>query len=285
MTTAYPYRTVGASGSYNSDINGYKFQVTIVLQDVPGDTDVARMFNALTDPNIPLIGSDLSGVNLDLTGCWNRDISCRPLSNGDMELTLNYQHSPLNDLSGIQIRVTTQTSEVESNKDKDGESINTVYKYPDDYGGDKPTTRESELRGTFSDPQGGTFSKLVPETTRVYEIRENVDPGFYKSLVGTINDADWLESGDQYKWMLTNVSGTIDNSQQTPTVWVNSYTFQYRVDNWWPEVVHVDANTNQPVPDPQDSYAPEKPVDFGGSKVSVEAYVQNDFSSLFPEFT
>jgi hypothetical protein len=279
MSIPYPYRIEGASGSYNSDINGYRFTVTIILDQVLGTNDIAQMFNSLTDSNVPLIGSDLSGVNLDLTGCWLRDIDCNPIGNGQSRLALHYQQSPFND---VQISTQTQVSQVESNKDKDGDSITTVYKYPADYGGDEPTEREQELRGTFSDKIGGTFSKLVPESTRTYTLREAEDgDAIAREYVGTVNDALW-QNGEAGTWMLTNVTGLTDNSQQSPENWVNSYTFQYRSDGWDPEVVHVDANTNQPVPDPQFSYAPEKPVEFGGSKVQVEAYKTKDFTDLFP---
>ena len=281
MSIPYNFQIEGASGEYSSEIEGYIFTVTIKLDEVPGNNDVAQMFNALTDSNVPLVGTDLSGVNLDLTGCWLRGLSTTPLGNNQWRVALRYQHSPFN---RVQVSTQTQVSEVESNKglpdfnNPTGKPVTLIYKYPATYGGDEPTDRERALRGTFSDEQGGTFSKLVPESTRTYTVRQAIDGDeIARDFIGTVNEAPW-QGGDTGTWMLTSVIGMTDNSQQSPLNWVNSYTFQYKGDRWEPEVVFVDSNTNEPVPDPADSYVGKTT----GSRVTVEAYEFRDFSQLFP---
>jgi len=281
MSTDYPYQIEGCSGKFSSEINGYMFTVTIKLTGVAGANDILQMFNALTDSNVPLIGSDLSGINVALTGCWLRDISCTPLGDGDWRVVLDYQHSPLNDVTGnIKASVYTQVSEVQSNKGLPtltypaGKPIVLNYQYPADYGGTSATQEQIDLRGFKAGDQGGTFSKLVPETTRIYRLREKKDPTEYREIVGTVNDAHWIAAGDTGKWMLTDISGDTDNSQQVTPEWVNTYTFQYKVDGWQPEVVYTDKNTNEPVPAP---VADE-------SKVTVDAYETNNFATLFPDF-
>ena len=282
MSTWYPYKVKGASGSYDAEINGYSFNVSGVLKGVEGTNDIQQMYNAINDYNLPLAGVDLRGINSNLTGCWNREIECDAIGDGEFEIRIRYQHSPVNTVQGIQVRVNTQVSEVESNIDKNGDPINTVYKYPDDFGGDTPTPRQLELRDTYSAEQGGTYSKMVPETTRTYELREPIDPGTIKQYVNSTNSADWQDAGDKWKWMLVNISGSIDNSLQAPQEWVNTYTFQYKIDGWKPEVVH--HVNNEPVPDPKENYSPDKPAYEGGSKVTIDAYQEYNFNVLFPNF-
>jgi len=281
MSTAYPYRVEGASASFDSAINGYSFTVTIILDEVLGTNDVEQMYNALTDGNIPLIGSDLSGVSLDLTGCWLRKIDCLPIGDQQTRMTLVYQQSPFEQ---VQVSTQTQVSEVQSNKNRFGSAVNLRYLYPSNYGGETPTAREEELRGTYSGVQGGVFSVLVPESTRTYTVRQGIDGDqIARQYIGTVNDSLW-QGGEAGTWMLSSVTGATDDSQQSPLNWVNSYTFQYKSDGWNPEIVYIDANTNEPVPDPEWEYplipAPEDP-DIG-SRTVVDYYESSDFTDLFP---
>lgn len=288
MSTPYLFQVEGATGSVDAGVNGWAFTVTIKLSGVAGDNDIQQLFNALTDQNVPLIGSDISdlyGITY-LEGCWLRNIETVPLGDRQFRMVLSYQQSPYNT---IRVSVQTQTSQVESNLDAvidqdnpNGTPVILRYKYPDDYGGDKPTQRQLDLRGQFTSNQGGTFTKLVPETTRTYELREAIDPNTMKAYVGTMNSIDWLEVGDEKKWLLTSVTGTTDNSQQITQEWVNSYTFQYRSDDWDSEVVFVDTNTNEPVPDAVFEYP--SGIGLPGSKDIVQAYTKVDFNTLFPDF-
>lgn len=287
MSTGYLFQIEGASGNYDATINGYSFTVTVKLEGVTGDTDIAQMFNALIDENIPSVGFnlyELTGIP-ELEGCWLRNIDATPLGHRMFRLLLTYQQSPY---QTIRISSNTQTSQIETNKDRNitddyptGTPITLRYEYPANYGGDVPTAREEELRGTISKTQGGTYSKLIPETTRTYELREAVDPILMRDLVGTINSVDWLQTGDQYKWMLSSVTGVTDDSDGY-LMWVNTYTFQYKIDDWYVEVVFVDPNTNEPVPDPVFEY--ENNPNLPGSIAQVDAYEQSDFNTLFPDF-
>ena len=283
MTIPYNFIIQGTTGKFSSEINGYFFTRTLILTDVVedptgDDADIHQAFSTLVDDFVPLIGEDLSHISLDLTGCWLREIDVAPLANNQWRVILQYQHSPFNTSNNIKVSSGTQVSQVESNKDRVGNPVVLVYKYPDDY------KAKPDLAGTFSDKQGGTFSKLVPGSTRIYTLREDIDPITMKDLVGSINNADWLEAGDQNKWMLTDVIGDTDDSQQTPRLWVNSYTFQHKKDDWQVEVVFTDSNTNEPVPDPVVGYV-DFPNPFIGSKAEVLAYDEINFSTTFPEFT
>ena len=279
MSIDYPYIIEGASGGFFSEINGYRFTVKILLDGVLGGNDVEQMFAALVDPNVPLIGSDLSGVDLDLTGCWLRDITCVPVGNHQMRMTLIYQQSPFNT---VRISTQTQVSELVSNKDKNGDPVNLRYLYPDTYGGEEPTARDELLRETYTDLQGGTFSALIPESTRTYTIRQALDGDVIaRQFIGTVNDDVW-QDGAAGTWMLSSVTGTTDESQESPLNWVNSYTFQYKSDGWDPEVVFIDSNTNEPVPDPVDEYLLAPDHTDVGSKEIVEVYESTDFTLLFP---
>jgi hypothetical protein len=282
MSIAYPFQIEGCSGEFSSEINGYMFTATIKLFEVTGGDDLTQCFNSLVDNNVPLVGTDLSGIDLDLTGCWLRNVKSTPLGDHQWRVVIQYQHSPFNSLSRLQVATQTQVSQVEANKDKDGNPVNTRYLYPVTYGGSKPTQREEELRGAYTDLQGGTFSKLAPESTRVYTTREAEDGDVIaREYVATVNNATW-QSGAAGTWILSSITGATDDSQQTPVEWVNSYTFQYRSDGWDAEVVHTDENTNEPVPDPATSYAGAPDNTNVGSIVTVSTYGTKDFTDLFP---
>ena len=191
MSTDYQYVIEGASGGFSSEINGYRFIVTIKLDGVLGDTDVAQMFNSINDPGVPVIGYDLGNEILGLEGCWLRDIACKPIGNGQSRMTLTFQQSPFNT---VRISTQTQVSQLEATKDKDGNEIQVRYLYPTTYGGSEPTQREEDLRGEYSDLQGGTINLLVPESTRTYTLRQAVDGDLIaRSYIGTVNDATWQD--------------------------------------------------------------------------------------------
>jgi len=198
-----------------------------------------------------------------------RNINVSPLGNHQWRANLKYAHSPY---SGVQISTMSQVSQIESNKDIYGFPVALVYDFPATYGGDAPTPRQEELRGTQSGEQGGTYQRLVPESTRVYTIRQPIDGDVIaRQFIGTTNQYAW-QGGAAGTWMLSSVTGETDNSNQLIPEWVNTYTFQYRADGWDPEVIFNDPLTNEPVPDPV----------LGDSKVIVEAYNRKDFSFLFP---
>ena len=284
MSTAYPYQIEGCTSEYSSEINGYIFTRTLILTDVTGistDADIIQAFNALTDSAVQGIGTDLSDVDFDLTGCWMRNIKVNPIGNNQWRVVMQYQHSPFNQVDKLQVATQTQVNQVESNKDKDGTAIKTRYLYPLTYGGTEPTQAQEKLRGAYSDPQGGTFSKLVPESTRTYTVREDNDGDAQaRSYVGKVNSALW-QSGAAGTWMLSSVTGATDDSLQTPQEWVNSYTFQYRSDGWQPKVIHTDELTNEPVPDPVTQYTAVTTYTSVASIVNVTAYETALFTDLF----
>jgi hypothetical protein len=283
MSTAFPYQIKGARGSYNAEINGFDFTVFIVLTEVVGSTDIDQLYNALTDGNVPLAGADLFDLTgiVPLTGCWLRKIDTGAISNGQMDLTLTYQQSQWGIL---QIDAGSQVSQVQTTKYLSGpnagnpatENIKLEYTYPSDYGGDKPTEEEKGLRGATKE-QGGTVQVLLPEPSRVYTVRQDLDPTTQASLfVGKVNNAVWF-LGAARTWLCTSITGTSDNSGvlvTTPTNWVNRYEFQFKSDGWDPEVVYSDVLTNEPVPDPVEDE----------SIKTIESYDEVDFELMFPGF-
>lgn len=286
MSIPYIYQIEGCTSEFSAEINGYLFTVTLKLLDVPGDDDISQAFNALTDNNVPLIGTDLwndFSIDASLEGCWLRNLKARPLGDHQWEVTMQYQHSPFNVASGqVQISSQTQVNQVESNKDKDGNPINTQYHYPADYGGDNPTEEQKKKRDSYPGLAGGTFPKQVPESTRTYTLRQTAEADVVsREYTGTTNNGVW-QDGIAGTWMLASVTGSTDDSQQVTPEWVNSYTFQYRKDGWNPDVVHHDELTNEPVPDPALTYPAAPSSTAVGSIVTVEAYEQKDFTDLFP---
>jgi hypothetical protein len=284
MSTAHLYNIKGARGSYDASINGFDFVVKATLTGIVAggpepevDTDIKQIYEALTDSAIPLAGDDLflaTGI-ADLKGCWLRKIDADAIGDGEFALTLTYQQSQF----GItQIDVGSQLSQIETTNYQAGPlapgSIVTLYEYDSDYGGTDPSSEQLRLRGTGLLEQGGTVTVFKPEGSRIYTVREGVDPAIPQSLYeGKVNDKLWWfkEAGE---WLCTSITGTSDNSGTLvtmPTMWVNRYEFQYRIGGWDPEVVYSDDLTGEPVPDPIQ--------DVG--KITVESYESFDFTELF----
>jgi hypothetical protein len=281
MSTAHLYNIKGARGSYDASINGFDFVVKATLTGVDGvgdDADVKQIYSALTDSAIPLAGDDLfaaTGIT-DLKGCWLRKIDADAIGDGEFALTLTYQQSQF----GItQIDVGSQLSQIETTNYQAGPlaggSIVTFYEYPSDYGGTDPSGEQDRRRNTGLLEQGGTVTVFKPEGSRIYTVRENIDPAIPQALYeGKVNDDIWWFK-DSGEWLCTSITGTSDNSGTLvtiPTMWVNRYEFQYRTGGWDPEVVYSDDLTGEPVPDPIQ--------DVG--KITVESYESFDFTDLFP---
>jgi hypothetical protein len=290
MSTNYPFQLEGASGSYDTSINGFEFTAKMILSDVEGDNDIQVGLNALIDSNVPLAGTDPTGPPFNagdpfdplnhLTGCWLRTISHRIIDRtksgkGIVELTLKYQHSQW---GIIQIDSGSQLSQVETNYDLlgkvGGNSITTEYEYPSDYGGDNPTEAQQQKIDAGELTQGGTVTVLKPEPTRVYTVRQDIDPLVQAAIyTGTVNNILWW-GGLPRTWLCSSITGTSDNagvSVELPQTWVNRYEFQYRVDGWDPEIIYSDDLTGEPVPDPVDDVGIKK----------VESYFTTDFWDLF----
>lgn len=247
-----------AIGNFSAERQGYEFTVDFILSEVTGATAIAQMYNALTDFQIPAIGSDLSAVDLDLTGCWLRAINAEVMSPGTVKLILHYSHSPIEQLV---IEAGSTLNQVQTNKDKNDAKISLEYTYPD------PFPPNPQFAGTTA-TQGGTFTKMVPERVLVYKQRESTSPQSFAALYeGKVNDATW-QGGAAGTWIVASITGRSDNSGID---FVNFYRFQYRKDGWDPEVVFIDPSTGKPPPD----------VGAGGQKV-VATYDNFNFTDLFP---
>ena len=245
--------------NFSAERQGYEFDgIEFILSDVAGSTAVAQLYNAMTDINIPLIGSDLSLVDLDLAGCWLRSLDAEILSPGKVKVILHYAHSPVEQLV---IEAGSALNQVSTNKDIDDIPISLEYTYPDPYPQNPSLAGETVT-------QGGTFTKQVPERILTYQLREpNLPQSFAHLYEGKVNDAPW-QNGEASTWLLTSITGRSDNSG---TDYLNFYTFQHRKDLWDPEVVFI-AVDGKPPPDV---------VEDTGQKVVI-SYAEFDFTTLFP---
>lgn len=247
-----------ASGAFTAERDGYEFTLEYILSNVSGTNSIAQMFNAMTDSKIPLTGSDLSDVDVRLAGCWLRSIRPEMISPGKVRLILHWAHNPANILV---IEAGSSLNQVTTNKDKTATAISLEYEYPD------PNPLKPELAGVTV-TQGGTFTKLVPERTLVYHLRELNSPQAFAHLFeGKVNDATW-QSGAAGTWMCSSITGRSDNSGEN---FSNTYTFQYRKDGWDPEVVYIDPASGKPPDD----------VTAAGQKI-VATYDSFTFTDLFP---
>ena len=230
----------------------------MLLEGVAGSTDFAMLNNALTDSNVPAKGSDPTAVDATLAGtavegCWLYSIKARVVSKGIVRVFLKYQHTPIRDVT---VTASNSLSQVQTNKDIDGNPITLEYTYPSDYGGDAPSQREFELRGKNRE-QGGTVSVLKPENVREYHIREASDPGYMQwRYGGKTNLTTMFTAGggtgigdNSGKWLLASISGTSDFNNSGVEMWNNVYTFQYKEDGWDPEAVFVREPNRDPAPD------------------------------------
>jgi hypothetical protein len=281
MSTPHLYNVKGARGSYKSEINGFEFTVKATLSGIVGvgdDADIKQIYEALTDGSIPNAGDDI-GVAIgipDLVGCWLRDIDADAIGDGVFDLTLVYQQSQFGIL---QIDVGSQLSQIETTNYQAGPlspgAIVTLYEYPSDYGGTDPSSEQLRLRSTGLLEQGGTVTVLKPEGSRIYTVRESVDPAIPQDLYeGKVNDAPWWFK-EAREWLCTSIVGTSDNAGvlvTIPDTFINRYEFQRRIGGWDPEVTYSDALTGEPVPDAIQ--------DVG--KITVESYDSFDFTELFP---
>lgn len=250
---------IKASGAASAEINGYRFTLVYILDQVGGSNAIAQIYNALNDPLIPAVGTDLSNIHTNLAGCWLRDYEAELLSPGMVKVTMRYQHSPVEE---VQIEAGSSLNHISSNKDKNNDAITLQYEYPD------PFDPKPDMKGKTI-TQGGTFTKLVPERTLVYRLRETNSPqSFAKDYEGKVNNAAW-QSGAAGTWLCASITGRSDNSGVD---FVNTYAFQYREDGWDPEVALIDPITGKP---------PADLVANVGTKI-VETYANADFTDMFP---
>ena len=271
----------GARSSYNTEINGYEVTASMILNDIQGDNDIEVGINAILDSRVPQAGFDLGDVHADLAGCWLRKIDQEIIGRAKgtnlaiVKLTLNFQSSQWGIL---RVDAGNQLNQVQTNLDITGTPVLLEYRYPDDYGGTNPTTEEIDLQGQTK-WQGGTVTVQKSENTRVYTVRQPIDPLWLAATYGgTTNAFTWF-GGLPGTW-LCSIEGGSDNSGvslDVPIEWVNRYTFQHKPDGWDPEAVYSDVLTAEPVPvgfnDPENPFAIKK----------VTSYIRTDFYELFDE--
>jgi len=162
--------------------------------------------------------------------------------------------------------VNTSLSQVETNKDKDGHLITLSYKYPDDY-------KLDERKQGKTIEQGGTVSKLYPQTSLVITRTESSFPGGKsRQYTGKVNNGGWW--GDltaaPRTWMVMSIIGRSNDGGETYEV---VYTFQYLEDTWHETALFVN---------PDDGKPPADLVNDEGIKI-VQLYEEVDFNTVCPE--
>jgi hypothetical protein len=279
----YRFLKKGARGSYNTEINGYEFTSFVILDDVEGDDDITIGRNALNDSRIEPAGFDLGGIASDLQGCWLRkkdyEIIGRTKATPPLAIVKVILHFQSSKWGILQVDAGNNLNQIQTNLNIDGEPILLEYNYPADYGGTEPSEEEERLQGQTKE-QGGTVTVQMAENTRVYTVREQIDPLIAANIYGdTLNETAWF-GGEPGTW-LCSIDGKSDNSGVSvvsPATWVNRYSFQFKPDGWDPEAVYSDVLTGEPVPVELDD-----PVNPDAMK-KVISYRRTEFNVLFPSF-
>lgn len=232
---------------------------------VTGVTGAAhkKLINALAAEGMPLIGSS----HPDSATCWLQVIELDSITGDIIKLRLQYsQKSQSSDKypqpgEPAQIEVGSSLSQVEANKDIDGNLITVEYTYPDDY------KLDEKLQGETI-KQCSLVSRLTPESTLIFNQTEYSSPGYKsKQYSNKVNDLVW-QSGDEGTWLCTNIVGRSNDGGATYHV---SYTFQYREDGWDDEAVFIDPNTGRPPEDVEDDVGIKK----------IKSHKTANFDALF----
>ena len=176
----------------------------------------------------------------------------------------------------VNITVGATLIQEDTNVDRDGNAFRVGYTYPSDY----EPNEEWRDKEVF---KGGTLSKLIPQNTRVFNIREQFNPdALSRVYTGTVNGLPW--GGDfARQWLCTGITGV---SADGGLHWDNTYSFQFKVEGWFARVVFTDPNTGDPPDDiiqdlvPQDiPIGPPDHPDLAGLKV-YPLYLETDFNDL-----
>ena len=219
---------------------------------VTGVTGAAhkKLINALAVEGMPTIGSG----HPDLATCKLRTIELDSVTGDTIKLRLQYsQRAQGGDWypppeEPAQIEVGSSLTQVETNKDIDGNLITVEYTYPDDY------KLDEKLQGKTI-KQCSLVSRMTPETTLIFHTTEYVSPGYKsKQYTNRVNDSVW-QSGDAKTWLCTGIVGRSNDGGATFKV---TYTFQYREDGWDEEAMFIDPNTGRPPEDVEDGVGIKK---------------------------
>ncbi len=255
---AVTYNDLIEGNTGKKTLDGWELNRMAVVTGVTGDGH-AKIINA---------AAELPGINTahpSLSTCLLREIIPESIDSNTVKFRLIYsQATPARfqpQLNTIEVGGTL--SQVQTNKDRDGNVISVSYEYPSSYKLDPnlqgKTVQTSSLVG-----------KLAPEHTITFSRIEYSNPSpIAKGYVGTVNSMEWeLDPGAAPgTWLCTGIVGRSNDGGIT---FVVTYTFQYRPDTWSTVVQFIDPNTGVP---------PDDLIEDTGIK-TVYLYPETDFNNF-----
>jgi len=255
MAVTYTDLIEGDSGRYTAD--GWQFTRIAIVTEITG-TGHARIYNAAQQ-----LGVFIGASHPTVPTAYLMSVTPTSETSDTVKFRLDYAEYPFADM---QVSIGSTVSQIETNKDINGDPFELEYAFPadyhiDDYAGETITT-------------GAVVSLLSPETTMV--VRKHITGADYldvlvvsTSYVGKTNAAGWMVMGSpaENTWLCTGITGETSDAGLTYMV---TYSFHYRSDGWDSEIVFMDPNTGKP---------PSDVVEGVGIK-TYQMYAQANFNNL-----
>lgn len=210
-----------------------------------------------------------------------RQINPVSISTDAIEFNLVYREN-----SPIRVTGTTSLSQESTNKDSEGNPIVLEYTYPEDYV-DPNTGALSSLAGKTV-KQGGTVTKLIPETSFNYTRTESAGSSESYGLTllalqaeytGKVNKGSWIlgpKTYLEYTWLCAGITWDTQDGGKNYDV---TYSFSYRPktinfedtrNNGWKTTINFVRVDGNPAPD----------AVTGTSKKHIELYESIEFGPL-----
>jgi len=242
-------------------IDGWEFTRVAIVSEVVG-VGHARIF-AAAQALIAVVGT-IGASHPTVVACKLQEIVPSSVSTDSIKFSLVYkQEDDPDQPTSATIEVGTSLSQVETNKDANGEVISLSYTYPADYELD-PKKRGKTVT------QGGLISRLQPETSLVYKRVESTSPASKSKLyVGKVSLSGWAldPSAEDRTWLCMSITGSSDDNG---VKWDVNHVFQHRADTWDQTVLFIN---------PDDGKPPDDLVDDVGKKV-IRVYKAINFDGL-----
>lgn len=219
---------------------GYEFDRIAIVKNVTG-VGHSRMIQAI-QAVITEVG-DIGDSHPQDSSSKIIGFDCRPLSNQEFEVRVDYRYSSVVLVDEIQIEVEGSLVQEESNIDAFGSVISVQHAYPSNYG-DNGEGNPAKAGRTIQ--QGGMVQRPIPTVVLTITRRDLFNPlTLSKQYTGKLNDGPWAWGpGDVARtWLCAGITGTSDDGGVS---YRNRYSFQYRPDKWDATVVFIDSDTGKP---------------------------------------
>jgi hypothetical protein len=226
-------------------VSGWTCTRQAIIRGVAG-TGAAKIYNAaLNTEGVPAIGT----AHPDLPNTWLARIHPKSIEGDVVKLELFYQ--PLEYYS-TEYDIGADSCQVDTNLDKQGNSVEVGYTYPADY--------VEEKYQNLTDIQGVVYSVYKPEGRIVVTKQAGITLSALMNLINTyenkVNTAGWSldNAAPAGSWLCTSIRGRRSNT----TAMVISYSFLKRPSflrngttypGWSEQLVYIDPNSGKP-PDP-----------------------------------